>query len=131
MLPAAGTAVRPPTTLLIETTSVPALNVAVTEWLDRYGPLPPEAEALIEVARLRVEAARAGLDEVVLVRDEIRMSPASLKASQEVRLERLAPGAMARDTKVFVPTAGLSFPGPGKHIPSAVRKLIAELWPDS
>jgi len=108
-----------------------SVDDVVTEWLDRYGPLPPEAEALIEVARLRVEAARAGLAEVVLVRNEIRMSPASLKASQEVRLERLAPGAVARDTKIFVPTAGLLVPGADKHIPSAVRELIAELWPDS
>ena len=114
-----------------------AVDDVITEWLDRYGPLPSQAEALIGVARLRVEAARAGLEEVVLVRNEVRMSPVSLKASQEVRLERLAPGALVRDTTLFVPTTtGLFVPAtrlatPTRNIPDAVTRLIAEVWPNS
>ena len=36
-----------------------------TEWLDRYGPLPPAAEALLSVARLRAECVRVRRDERV------------------------------------------------------------------
>ena len=34
------------------------------EWLDRYGPLPAPAEALLAVGRLRAECVRTGVDEV-------------------------------------------------------------------
>src|SRR5438045_7729056 len=34
------------------------------EWQDRYGPVPPAASALLEVARLRAECARTGIREV-------------------------------------------------------------------
>ena len=31
------------------------------EWLDRYGPVPPAAEALVAVAHLRAECVRTGV----------------------------------------------------------------------
>jgi transcription-repair coupling factor (superfamily II helicase) len=65
--------------------------------------LPPEAVALIEIARLRVEALRVGLTEIVNLRNEVRIAPVELSASQEVRLERLAPKAVVRDGVLFVP----------------------------
>jgi transcription-repair coupling factor (superfamily II helicase) len=101
-----------------------SVDDVVAEWLDRYGPLPPPAEALIDVARLRVEGARAGLEEVVVVRDEVRVSPVALKASQEVRLERLAPGSIIRDHVLFVPA-------PVRDITRALTRLIADLFPGS
>ncbi len=63
----------------------------VVEWRDRFGELPAPAAALADVARLRVEAIRAGLAEIVKVRHEVRLSPVTLLASEEVRLQRLAP----------------------------------------
>jgi transcription-repair coupling factor (superfamily II helicase) len=67
------------------------------EWLDRYGPLPPPAEALLEVAQLRAECARLGVREVNVAKGPgfggpawiVRLSPVRLKVSQQVRLQRL------------------------------------------
>ncbi len=71
------------------------------EWVDRYGPVPPAAEALLDVARLRAEAARLGLREVNVSRGPgfggpahvVRLSPITLKVSQEVRLKRMVKDA--------------------------------------
>lgn len=77
----------------------------VAEWEDRFGELPSEALSLIGLARLRVEAIRVGLNEIVKLRNEIRLGPVDLKPSQEVRLERLAPGSVLRAVEgvVFLP----------------------------
>ena len=37
-----------------------------TEWEDRFGPLPPPARALLDVARLRVECLRLGITDVAV-----------------------------------------------------------------
>lgn len=60
---------------------------------------------MLDIARLRVEALRVGLNEIVTLRREVRMSPVSLSASQEVRLERLSPKAVVRGGVLFIPTA--------------------------
>jgi transcription-repair coupling factor (superfamily II helicase) len=68
-----------------------------SEWEDRYGPVPPPASALLEVARLRAECARTGIREVNVGKGPgfgkpayvVRLSPVELKVSQEVRLSRL------------------------------------------
>jgi transcription-repair coupling factor (superfamily II helicase) len=74
------------------------------EWLDRYGPIPEPAEALLQVARLRAEASRLGIREVNVARGPgagfggpsyvVRLSPVTLKVSQEVRLKRLVKNAV-------------------------------------
>ncbi|MGD2059544.1 MAG: transcription-repair coupling factor, partial [Acidimicrobiia bacterium] len=48
---------------LAATTTPEQVDDVVSEWVDRYGDLPPEAESLISLARLRVEAIRVGLSE--------------------------------------------------------------------
>jgi transcription-repair coupling factor (superfamily II helicase) len=77
----------------------------VAEWVDRYGPLPASAETLVELARLRVEAIRVGLEEIVKLRNEVRLGPVDLKPSQEIRLQRLKPGSVLRASEglVFIP----------------------------
>jgi transcription-repair coupling factor (superfamily II helicase) len=79
----------------------------VAEWNDRFGDLPYEAGSLISLARLRVEAIRVGITEIVKLRNEVRMGPVDLKPSQEVRLERLKPGAVLRAAEgiIFIPAA--------------------------
>jgi transcription-repair coupling factor (superfamily II helicase) len=72
------------------------------EWQDRYGPVPPPATALLEVARLRAECARTGIREVNVGKGPgfgkpayvVRLSPVELKVSQEVRLNRLVKDAV-------------------------------------
>ncbi|MDH3189823.1 MAG: transcription-repair coupling factor, partial [Acidimicrobiia bacterium] len=50
---------------LAATTTNAEVDDAAAEWVDRYGPLPESAEALVSLARLRVEALRVGLEEIV------------------------------------------------------------------
>jgi transcription-repair coupling factor (superfamily II helicase) len=64
------------------------------ELRDRYGPPPQEVDNLLEVARFRVRAARAGLTDVTLQGQHIRFAPVELKESQQVRLPRLYPKAL-------------------------------------
>jgi transcription-repair coupling factor (superfamily II helicase) len=94
------------------------------EWEDRYGPLPPAALALLDLARLRVEAMRVGLEEMVKLRHEIRMGPVDLKPSQEVRLKRLQPRSVLRASEglIFVPA-----PDP---LVQGLSRFIAEMWPE-
>jgi transcription-repair coupling factor (superfamily II helicase) len=73
-----------------------------SEWQDRYGPVPPPAAALLEVARLRAECVRTGVREVNVSKGPgfggpayvVRLSPLELKVSQEVRLARLVKDAV-------------------------------------
>ena len=75
------------------------------EWRDRYGALPDEANRLLDVARLRVEAIRVGIDEILQLRREVRLGPVRLKQSEEIRLQRLAPDAIVGTTegRMFLP----------------------------
>jgi transcription-repair coupling factor (superfamily II helicase) len=92
------------------------------EWRDRFGELPSEALALIDVALLRVEALRLGLTEIVKVRNEVRLGPIGLKPSQEVRLERLAPRAIMRGRKVFIPE-------PRGDLVQWLINFVRKMWP--
>ena len=74
------------------------------EWLDRYGPVPPAAQALLEVARLRAECVRTGIRDVTVTKGSgfggpryvARLSPLVLPASKVVRLERLHRGSVVK-----------------------------------
>ncbi len=92
------------------------------EWRDRFGELPIEAKALVDVALLRVEALRVGLTEVVKVRNEVRLGPIALRPSQEVRLDRLAPRSVVRG-----PTAFLQ--APRRDLVQSLIKFIRKMWP--
>ncbi|MQA93415.1 MAG: transcription-repair coupling factor [Streptosporangiales bacterium] len=80
---------------------------AVREELeDRYGPLPEPVANLLEVARFRTRARRAGLTDVTLQGQHVRFAPVRLRESQTVRLNRLYPKAVYKpqvDT-LLVPT---------------------------
>jgi transcription-repair coupling factor (superfamily II helicase) len=99
-----------------------AVDEVAAEWEDRFGTLPPAALALVELARLRVDAIDAGLEEIVRLRNEIKMGPVDLKPSQEVRLQRLQPRAVlnATDGTVFIPA-----PSP---LVDGIRGFISDMW---
>jgi transcription-repair coupling factor (superfamily II helicase) len=77
--------------------SMAALDDVRAEWLDRFGPIPPAAEALLQVGRLRVECVRTGVREITVTKGPgfggpdhvVRMSPLQLLDSAQVRLQRL------------------------------------------
>jgi transcription-repair coupling factor (superfamily II helicase) len=109
-----------------------------TEWLDRYGPLPEEAEALIAVGRLRAECVRTGVTEVTasLTRPGAggpgrtgeavaRLSPVRLRASARVRLGRLHPRAIVKEEvdQIIVPLSA------GPDLADRLAVLLRELVP--
>ncbi len=109
------------------------------EWLDRYGPLPGEAEALLSIGRLRVACLRAGVTEVTGVPARpgtpgspgkpgevvVRLSPLSLPISSQVRLSRLAPGAIWKEDarQLILPVRS------GRDLADRLAGFLSELLP--
>jgi transcription-repair coupling factor (superfamily II helicase) len=103
------------------------------EWEDRYGPVPDEAAALLEVARLRAEAARLDIREVNVVKVTgigaavwtARMSPVKLKVSEEIRLKRLMPKGIykAEMGQLVIPVKG------GRNVAIELVDLLSTLFP--
>ncbi|WP_421120826.1 transcription-repair coupling factor [Aquihabitans daechungensis] len=90
---------------LAEVTTDAQVDDIRTEWEDRFGPVPEEACRLLDVARLRAEAHRLGVREINVTKGPAfggpawtaRVSPLVLKASQQVRLQRLFRGAVYKE----------------------------------
>lgn len=105
------------------------------EWADRYGPLPPAAEGLLSLARLRASAVVRGIGEIAMSsirpggtrRPVVRLSPVRLPASAAVRLRRLAPDATYREDppQLLMPIDGVS------SAADTVRSLIEDLIPST
>jgi transcription-repair coupling factor (superfamily II helicase) len=113
-----------------------------TEWEDRFGPLPPPAVALLDVALLRVECIRLGITDLAVTaprpgaamggpgagRATAKLSPVSLPASAEIRLRRLAPGASWHQDlhRLLVPVAA---EGPERRYAPVLVELLRALIP--
>jgi transcription-repair coupling factor (superfamily II helicase) len=103
------------------------------EWEDRYGPVPDPAAALLDVGRLRAEAARLGIREINVVKVTgigaavwtARMTPVKLKVSEEIRLKRLVPRGLykAEMGQLVIPVTG------GRGVATELVELLAELFP--
>jgi transcription-repair coupling factor (superfamily II helicase) len=101
------------------------------EWEDRYGPVPPEADALLRVARLRAECVRTGVREVTVTANrtgpgwQARLAPVQLRASAAVRLRRLVKDAIYKEevSQLVVPLRK------GVDVTDALTLLLAELVP--
>jgi transcription-repair coupling factor (superfamily II helicase) len=74
---------------LASATTDEAVDAVRAELLDRYGPLPPQVENLLAVARFKVLCRRFGVTEVSLQGNAIRFSPVDLPESAQLRLRRL------------------------------------------
>jgi transcription-repair coupling factor (superfamily II helicase) len=70
-----------------------AIDAVAEELTDRYGDLPDAVQNLVAISRLRRAAIKAGLSEVVAVGGNLRIVPAELPDSRQLRLQRLYPGA--------------------------------------
>jgi transcription-repair coupling factor (superfamily II helicase) len=73
------------------------------EWEDRYGPPPPPAVALLEVAQLRAACLRLGIRAVSVQKGRARLDGWHLLKSQEVRLQRMVARAQILPDAVVVP----------------------------
>ncbi|MBX3098456.1 MAG: transcription-repair coupling factor [Salinibacterium sp.] len=94
----------------LSTASSPAasddsVDEVLDELTDRYGEPPEQVLNLIAVSKLRRRAQKAGLSEVVVMGDKLRVAPADLADSIQVRLQRMYPGARyhAAAAAVLVP----------------------------
>jgi transcription-repair coupling factor (superfamily II helicase) len=107
---------------LAAATTGEAVDDVVAEWEDRYGPLPDGAVELIDAARLRAEALRIGITEIVQNRREVRIAPVTFKTSQEVRLARLLPKALVRGSVLYLPP-------PDDSPATVIAKFLRTMWP--
>ena len=75
------------------------------ELADRYGPLPAPVEVLLDVARFRIDARAAGVDEVQAQGKMIRFAHLEPADSVAMRMKRLYPGTLLKPAlrQVLVP----------------------------
>jgi transcription-repair coupling factor (superfamily II helicase) len=95
------------------------------EWEDRYGPPPPPAEALLDVARLRAECVRLGVRAVSVQKGHARFDGLQLRKSQEVRLQRMVARAQILPDAVVVPVQASG----GMSVTQALLKLLEVIVP--
>jgi transcription-repair coupling factor (superfamily II helicase) len=122
---------------LAEVTSISAVEDIRNEWIDRYGPIPALAASLLDVATLRAECVRIGIKDITVTKPvglnasmmpgalAARISPLTLKTSQEIRLQRLV------KTAVWKPTDGLLIVPmkPKTDVCEFLVTLLGELFP--
>lgn len=72
------------------------IDEVVAELQDRYGEPPEPVRNLVEVARFRVHARKAGVAEVSAQGQHVRFAPVELRESQQLRLKRLYPGSLIK-----------------------------------
>ena len=104
------------------------------EWADRFGPVPPPAAALLQVAHLRAECVRTGVREITVTTSPAlsgggllaTMSPITLPQSRQMRLARLFKGATYRDEdhELRLPVKG------GATLAEDLVGALGELVPD-
>ena len=68
-----------------------AIEAMREEIADRYGTPPKPVLTLLEIARLRIEARDAGIQEIVLAGSVVRFAPVELAESATMRIARLYP----------------------------------------
>jgi transcription-repair coupling factor (superfamily II helicase) len=99
------------------------------EWLDRYGPPPSPAAALLDVARLRAECVRLGIKAVSVQKGLARLEGIELRKSQEIRLKRLVPKASVLSDHVVIPLAGNRELSKGPSVVTGLLALLGEIAP--
>jgi transcription-repair coupling factor (superfamily II helicase) len=119
---------------LAATQSLEEVDDLGREWVDRYGPLPPPAEGLLELARLRATCLRIGVAEVAVLagrsagrRPVARITGIKLAPSAQARLHRLAREATYREQlhQLLVP---LTVPEQAAH---ELHELLDQLVPET
>ncbi|MDN4615851.1 transcription-repair coupling factor [Leifsonia sp. F6_8S_P_1B] len=108
------------------------IDLVLEELTDRYGQPPAPVLNLIAVSRLRRAAQKAGLGEVVAMGSNLRLAPAILPDSVQVRLQRMYPGSKyhAAPKVAMVPLPRVD----GEALPDAelidwVATLLGALFP--
>lgn len=107
------------------------VDIVGQEWIDRFGPLPDETKSLLRLAKIRARAIRAQIKEVIvaglgrssLVSPSVRLAPVELKASLMMRMKRVFPKGIYKETEqtVLIPISK------GTDPMEAVEKVFEEL----
>ena len=118
---------------LAEVRSQTDVDDIAAEWVDRYGPVPDEAVALLEVARVRAECVRVGATDISVTKSTgfggpplvARISPFKLAQSKQMRLERLYKGSVYKPdlAQVHVPVRN------GRAMIPTLLEAFAQLAP--
>jgi transcription-repair coupling factor (superfamily II helicase) len=97
------------------------------EWVDRYGPVPEPAQRLLAIGRLRAECHRTGVRDIAISRDQARIAPLHLRASEVMRLRRLARNAIYKEEagQLVIPIKK------GEDVAARLVALLSELIPDA
>jgi transcription-repair coupling factor (superfamily II helicase) len=114
---------------LADVTTADDVDDIRAEWVDRYGPPPAAAEALLDIARLRADCLRVGIGDITVTGDprssqQVRMSPVELPLSATMRLQRLSRRAVLKEDlrQLVVPIPR------GQPVIEYVTRFIRELY---
>jgi transcription-repair coupling factor (superfamily II helicase) len=118
---------------LAEVGTIDDVDDIAAEWVDRYGPVPDAAAALLDVARVRVACVRTGVTELLATKSTsiggkpwvARLSPLDLPMSKRMRLERTHKGAVV---KTDLHEVQLPVPG-GRAMVEALLAFLDEFVP--
>lgn len=110
------------------------IDEVANELRDRYGEFGEPVQALLDVAGFRLLCRERGIQEVTTVGTNIRLAPADLPESRQMRLERLYPGSVIKKALnvVLVPrprasvTSGLMAE---KELLDWVTTLVTDIFP--
>ena len=105
------------------------IDLVLEELVDRYGEAPEEVLNLVRISKLRRLAQQAGLSDVVSLPKFLRIAPADLPDSMQVRLQRMYPGARIVGGAVNVPwpqSAGT--PLADTALIEWVQQLLTAIW---
>ena len=127
---------------LASISTVEALDDVRAEWIDRFGPIPDSAEALLQVGLLRVECVRSGVRDITVTKGSgfggpdfvARLSPVELPDSRQVRLGRLYSGKGAGNAAVYKEGMGelyLPLRKRNGEIIDQLAMIMADLLPDA
>ena len=110
---------------LAAVTNAADVEDVLAEWTDRYGPPPPPALMLLDVARLRSECLRLEITAVSVQKGRARLDGWELRKSQEARLKRLSDRSQILPGVVIVPIAATA----EVSLPQALLRLLSEISP--
>ena len=118
-------------------TSEDEIDAVRDELKDRFGPLPVPVLNLLEVARFRAKARRAGLAEVTVQGNFVKFAPVRLPDSMQVRLQRLYPkSVLKRATDTLLVPAPKTAPIGGRPLRDQelltwATDLVEALFPET
>ena len=78
---------------IAQTTNDEERKEVMGELEDRYGSIPSEVQRLFVISSLRGLCAQAGINELAIMGNNLRIAPVSLPDSRQARLKRLYPSA--------------------------------------